>query len=98
MIKRNIPLVFSVVLLLVFTSVQAQKKHSFKFGTSEFLLDGQPFQIISGEIHPARIPAEYWRHRIRMAKAMGCNTISAYIFWNFHETQEGVYDFSTGNH
>jgi len=33
-----------------------------------------------------------------MAKAMGCNTIAAYIFWNYHETSEGVYDFSTGNH
>jgi beta-galactosidase len=98
MIKRNIPLVLSLVLLLVFTSAQAQKKHSFKLGTSEFLLDGQPFQMISGEIHPARVPAEYWRHSIRMAKAMGCNTISAYVFWNFHEAQEGVYDFSTGNH
>lgn len=87
-----------VLILLLPVSVQAQKKHSFKLGTSEFLLDGQPFQIISGEIHPARIPAEFWRHRIRMAKAMGCNTISAYIFWNFHEAQEGVYDFSTGNH
>jgi len=64
---------------------------------TEFLLDGNPFQIISGEMHPARIPAEYWQHRIQMAKAMGCNTISAYIFWNYHEVAEGVYDFTTWN-
>jgi len=32
-----------------------------------------------------------------MAKAMGCNTIAAYIFWNYHETSPGKYDFSTGN-
>jgi hypothetical protein len=93
---------FLLVLVFIFLATatgNAQKaKHSFKLGTSEFLLDGQPFQIISGEIHPARIPAEYWRHRIGMAKAMGCNTISAYIFWNFHESEEGVYDFETGNH
>ena len=62
------------------------------------MLDNQAFQIISGEMHPARIPVEYWRHRIQMAKAMGCNTIAAYIFWNFHESEEGVYDFTTGNH
>jgi len=54
--------------------------------------------MISGEMHPARIPAEYWRHRIQMAKAMGCNTIAAYIFWNYQEPAEGVFDFSTGNH
>ncbi len=48
-------------------------------------------------MHPARIPEEYWRHRIRMTKAMGCNTVSAYLFWNYHEEKEGIYDFHTGN-
>lgn len=62
------------------------------------MLDGKPFQIISGEMHPARIPHEYWRHRIKMAKAMGCNTIAAYVFWNYQETTPGNFDFSTGNH
>jgi beta-galactosidase len=88
-----------LILLLVTSTGNAQKpKHTFTLGTSEFLLDGQPYQIISGEMHPARIPVEYWRHRIKMTKAMGCNTVSAYIFWNFHESEEGVYDFTTGNH
>ncbi len=31
-----------------------------------------------------------------MAKAMGCNTIAVYVFWNHHETAEGVFDFTTG--
>jgi beta-galactosidase GanA len=90
-----------LILLLATNTTQAQKlksKHSFKLGTSEFILDGQPFQIISGEIHPARIPEEYWRQRIKMVKAMGCNTISAYVFWNFYETEDGVFDFTTDNH
>jgi beta-galactosidase len=92
-------LIVLLLLILINGSIQAQKgKHTFILGTSDFLLDGQPFQIISGEVHPARIPAEYWRHRIQMAKAMGCNTISAYIFWNYHESEEGIYDFTTGNH
>jgi beta-galactosidase len=97
--KRNlILLVAAFVLFFVSAGNTAAQKHTFTLGTSDFLLDGKPFQIISGEIHPARIPAEYWRHRIRMAKAMGCNTIAAYIFWNYLEPSEGVYDFSTGNH
>jgi beta-galactosidase GanA len=88
-----------VILFMTSFSAQAQKpKHTFKLGASEFLLDGQPFQIISGEMHPARIPLEYWRHRIMMAKAMGCNTISAYVFWNYHETEDGIFDFTSGNH
>lgn len=53
--------------------------------------------MISGEMHPARIPREYWRHRVQMARAMGCNTVAAYIFWNYHESKEGSFDFETGN-
>jgi beta-galactosidase len=71
--------------------------HHFSLGKHDFLLDGKPFQIISGEMHPARIPREYWRQRILMAKAMGCNTIAVYVFWNYHEPEPGHFDFTTGN-
>jgi beta-galactosidase len=74
-----------------------QAKHSFQLGDSSFLLDGKPFQMISGEIHYPRVPRAAWRQRMRMAKAMGINTIGTYVFWNVHEPQKGQYDFS-GNH
>jgi beta-galactosidase len=94
--------ILKITVILFFISgsgVMAQTaKHTFFMSESEFILDSQPFQIISGEMHPARIPEEYWRHRVQMAKAMGCNTIAAYIFWNYHESEAGNYDFSTGNH
>jgi beta-galactosidase len=32
-----------------------------------------------------------------MAKAMGCNTIAAYVFWNYHESTPGVFDFTSEN-
>ncbi len=79
------------------TPSHAQSKHSFALSKTDFLLDGKPFQIISGEMHPARIPKEYWRHRIQMAKAMGCNTIAAYVFWNYHEQVQGTFDFASEN-
>lgn len=73
--------------------------HVFSFAANGdgFLLDGKPFQIRSGELHPARIPVEYWRHRIQMAKAMGMNTIALYVMWNYHEPTEGTFDFHTDN-
>ncbi|WP_217275323.1 beta-galactosidase [Hymenobacter sp. BRD128] len=70
--------------------------HTFALGPNQFLLDGQPLQLISGELHYPRIPREAWRARLRMAKAMGLNTIGTYVFWNVHEPQPGHYDF-TGN-
>lgn len=87
-----------LVLLMPLWGRSQQKPHSFQIEKSNFMLDGKPFQVISGEMHPARIPAVYWRHRIQMAKAMGCNTIAAYIFWNYHESEPGVFDFQTENH
>ncbi|RDS86637.1 beta-galactosidase [Dyella psychrodurans] len=71
------------------------KPHRFELSHQHFLLDGTPFQIRSGEMHPARIPAEYWLHRIRMAKAMGLNTIAIYVMWNYLESEPGVFDFTT---
>ena len=64
---------------------------------SHFSLRGQPFQILSGEVEYARIPRDYWRDRLRKIHAMGLNTITVYIFWNLHEPQPGVFDFSGQN-
>ncbi|QDA58749.1 glycoside hydrolase family 35 protein [Hymenobacter jejuensis] len=72
-------------------------KHAFALGDESFLLDGKPFQMISGELHYPRVPREAWRARIRMAKAMGLNTIGTYVFWNVHEPQPGKYDFAGNN-
>lgn len=69
-------------------------QHSFQISGRQFLLDGKPFQIISGEMHYVRIPREYWHARLKMARSMGLNTISTYVFWNLHEPKPGVYDFS----
>ncbi len=71
--------------------------HSFKVVGSHFELDGKPFQVLSGEIHYARVPRAYWRDRIRMARAMGLNTIATYVFWNVHEPRPGTYDFTGQN-
>lgn len=67
---------------------------TFSIGERDFLLDGQPFVIRCGEIHFPRVPREYWRHRLRMCRALGLNTVCVYLFWNFHEWEKGEYDWS----
>ncbi len=71
--------------------------HSFRAVGDHFELDGKPFRVLAGEMHYARVPRAYWRDRLRKAKAMGLNTITTYVFWNVHEPQPGVYDFSGNN-
>ncbi|MET7141305.1 beta-galactosidase [Xanthomonas sp. PPL139] len=72
------------------------KPHTFGFAQGRFTLDGQPWQIRSGELHPLRIAKADWLHRIRMAKAMGLNTIALYLMWNTLETAPGQFDLDSG--
>jgi len=86
-----------ILLLPLHFAQQAKPQHSFVVEGDRFLLDGKPYQVVSGEMHYERIPREYWKQRMEMAKAMGLNTIATYVFWNVHEPKPGVYDFS-GNY
>lgn len=42
--------------------------HTFAIAGKQFLLDGKPFHIISGEMHYTRVPRAYWRQRFREAR------------------------------
>ena len=86
------------LLLATGFAAQAQQKHTFDIKDGQFRYDGQPTQIHSGEMHYARVPQPYWRHRLRMMKAMGLNTVATYVFWNYHHPAPGVWDFKTGSH
>ena len=89
---------FSLLLAMICTGGFSQNgSHSFALGDTAFLLDGKPFLMISAEMHYPRIPREAWRARMKMAKAMGINTIGTYIFWNLHEPQKDRFDFSGSN-
>jgi beta-galactosidase len=71
-----------------------KKASSFTIKGRHFLLNGEPFVIRCGEIHYSRVPKEYWRHRLELARAMGLNTVCVYLFWNYHEESYGVFNFS----
>ncbi len=85
--------IFHVLLMSVFLPSGWLLAESFVIGDSTFLLNGKPFQIISGEMHYARIPPEYWRDRLLKARSMGLNTVATYVFWNVHEPHPGQYVF-----
>lgn len=88
--KKWYYLILVIALGFITCKVSGQK---FEIRDGKFMLDGKPVQLICGEMHYTRIPREYWRDRLKRARAMGLNTISAYVFWNFHERQPGRFDF-----
>jgi beta-galactosidase len=71
--------------------------HQFRAAHGQFTIDNQPIEIIAGEIHPSRIPWQFWPDRIAKARAMGLNTVSVYIFWNQLEPAEGNFNFRGRN-
>lgn len=79
------------------SSSPGQQKHTFEIKNGAFVYDGKPLIIHSGEMHFARVPKAYWKQRLQMLKAMGLNAVATYVFWNYHETAPGVWDFKTGN-
>ena len=95
----RLPLAVTVTLLSITALFSAAQSSPTRLvaGDGQFLLDGKPLQILSGEMHYPRIPREYWRNRFKMARAMGLNTISTYVFWNLHEPAPGKFDFSGNN-
>jgi beta-galactosidase len=94
--KNRLFLLLISALILAQSCGRAQVKHTFALSDTNFLMDDKPFLMISGEMHYPRVPRGAWRARMKMAKAMGLNTIGTYVFWNVHEPEKGKFDF-TGN-
>ncbi|HSV09673.1 MAG TPA: beta-galactosidase, partial [Hanamia sp.] len=67
--KKIILLPFFLLILIMATF--AQQKHTFEIKNGNFVYDGKPIQIHSGEMHFARVPKAYWKQRLEMIKAMG---------------------------
>ena len=97
LVLATLPALLTPSLCAQARTVAPKAPHRFAVEGDHFTLDGKPFQVLSGEMHYARIPREYWHARLKMAKAMGMNTVATYVFWDLHEPKPGVYDFSGQN-
>lgn len=95
--KKRLSALLAALMLISGIAFSKEAKHTFAIANGNFLYDGKTVQIHSGEMHFARVPAPYWRHRLKMMKAMGLNAVATYVFWNYHETAPGVWDFKTEN-
>jgi len=62
---------------------------TFEIAGDDFVLDGEPFRILSGALHYFRVHPDDWADRIHKARLMGLNTIETYVPWNAHEPRPG---------
>lgn len=57
-------------------------------------IDGKRTLLLSGAIHYPRSTPAMWPKLMQHSRNAGLNTIETYVFWNLHEAQRGVFDFS----
>ena len=63
-----------------------------------FQKNGKPFFLLSGEIHYFRLDPRLWEKHLHLLKQAGANTTSTYIPWDWHEYEEGKFDFNGDTH
>lgn len=63
-----------------------------------FMLNGKPVFIYSGEFHYFRCDPKDWPDRLARAKEAGLNAVASYIPWRWHEVKEGAFDFTGKTH
>jgi beta-galactosidase len=72
----------------------AAAKPYINFDSKGFLINGSRTFIVSAGLEYARIPHQLWHDRLLRIKRAGFNCIEIYTIWNFHEAQEGKFDFT----
>lgn len=79
--------------MTVSATAAAAADRTVTYNARTFLINGEPEIFLSAAIHYFRVPRELWADRIAKARRGGMNTIETYVAWNFHEEQQGRFDF-----
>ncbi|AGB40246.1 beta-galactosidase [Halobacteroides halobius DSM 5150] len=59
-----------------------------------FIINGKKEYIYGGEFHYFRCPKAEWADRVDKIKEAGCNLVSTYVPWYWHEMEEGRVDLT----
>ena len=57
-------------------------------------MGGHPWAPVMGEIHFSRLPRAEWRDSLLKMKAGGIQIAATYLFWNYHEETEGIFNWA----
>ena len=74
--------------------VQFENPQLLRYDEKCFTFNGKDTLVMSGAFHYPRCPKALWRDRLQKFKQAGFNTVETYVFWNYHEPQEGKVDLS----
>ncbi|WP_342646833.1 beta-galactosidase [Mucilaginibacter sp. CSA2-8R] len=68
--------------------------HTLDANSLYFIKDGKPWYPVMGEFHFSRYARDQWEESILKMKAAGIDIIATYVFWIYHEEEEGKYNWA----
>ena len=74
--------------------MQFENPQLLRYDAKCFTFNDKDTLVMSGAFHYPRCPKALWRDRLQKFKMAGFNTIETYVFWNYHEPQEGKVDLA----
>ena len=74
--------------------MQFENPQIIRYDAKCFTIQDHDTLVMSGAFHYPRCPKALWRDRLQKFKLAGFNTIETYVFWNYHEPQEGKVDLA----
>ncbi len=74
--------------------IEFENPHLLRYDAHCFTFNNQDTLVMSAAFHYPRCPQALWRDRLHKLKLAGFNTVESYVFWNYHEREEGKIDLS----
>jgi len=75
-----------------------QVRPACKLTRQSFNFNGRDTFLYSGEVHYFRIPVKYWRKHLQALVDAGCNAVSTYVPWSWHEISDNRFDLTGRTH
>jgi Glycosyl hydrolases family 35/Beta-galactosidase, domain 2 len=80
--------------LLPSPQISFQNPDTIRYDAHCFTINGRDTFLHGGCFHYTRCPQPLWWDRLLKFKRAGFNTVESYVFWNYHEQEEGHADFT----
>jgi Glycosyl hydrolases family 35 len=65
-----------------------------RYDSECFTIHDRDVFLFGAEFHYARCPQQLWPDRFLKLRGASFNTIESMVFWNYHELEEGHFDFT----
>ena len=75
-----------------------QRARAVAYGAEGLTVDGERVSLVAGSMEYWRLISLQWRTCLRAMKSAGLDLVSSFVCWDFHELDDGSFDFTGATH